>query len=55
MFKNKSLLITGEQGLWYKCFRAIKKKNDLRKIIIFSRDEISSFIFRINLAQIRNF
>ena len=45
MLKNKNLLITGGTGSLGKALLAEFKKNDrgLKKIIIFSRDELKQF------------
>jgi len=44
-FKNKSLLITGGTGSFGKAFvkHLLKEKFPLKKIIIFSRDELKQF------------
>ena len=45
MFKNKTILITGGTGSFGKAFVAyvLKKHPNLKKIIVFSRDELKQY------------
>ena len=45
MFKNKTILVTGGTGSFGKKFTEIvlNKFSDLKKLIIFSRDELKQF------------
>mgnify|MGYP001293585165 CR=1 FL=1 len=45
MFKNKSILITGGTGSFGKKFAAslLNKFKDIKRLVIFSRDELKQF------------
>ena len=45
MFKNKSILITGGTGSFGKKFvkKVLDKNKDIKKLIIFSRDELKQY------------
>lgn len=53
IFKNKSILITGGTGSFGHGFirYLIKNKYPLRKIIIFSRDELKQFVMKKELSE----
>jgi len=54
-FTNKSLLITGGTGSFGTFFtRYLLKKTDIRRVIIYSRDEYKQFEFRKNFAEFDN-
>lgn len=52
-FKNKSLLITGGTGSFGKAFvnYLLKNKIPLKKIIVFSRDELKQYEMSINVSE----
>jgi UDP-N-acetylglucosamine 4,6-dehydratase len=52
-FKNKSLLITGGTGSFGKAFvnYLLKNKVPLKKIIVFSRDELKQYEMSINVSE----
>ena len=53
MFKNKSILITGGTGSFGKKFvkTILKNNKDLKKLIIFSRDELKQYEMARNFPQ----
>jgi UDP-N-acetylglucosamine 4,6-dehydratase len=53
MFKNKTILITGGTGSFGKAFMEylLNKHKDLKKIIIFSRDELKQFELSIKFNE----
>lgn len=55
IFKNKSILITGGTGSYGAALTEylIKNKYPLRKIIIFSRDELKQFNMKKKLSDIK--
>ena len=56
MFKNKSLLITGATGTFgTNVLEQLKRKNNLKKIIIFSRDENKQFYLQNKLSSDKKF
>ena len=52
MFENKSILVTGGTGSFGKTFsRMLLSKYNIKKLIIFSRDEYKQFILHKQLLQ----
>ena len=52
MLDNKTILITGGTGSFGKCFtKYVLAHYNPRKIIIYSRDELSSLSCRMNLKN----
>ena len=56
MFRNKSILITGATGSFGKAYveYLVEKHKDIKKLIIFSRDELKQFEM-INSLRKKNF
>ena len=57
IYKNKSILITGGTGSFGKKFldKILQKKNNFRKIIVFSRDEYKQHILKKKFSNNKNF
>ena len=57
MFNNKTILITGGTGSFGKNFTKyiLKKHNEIKKIIIYSRDELKQYNFKEELKKNKGF
>ena len=55
MFRNKTLLVTGGTGSFGKSFviKLLKKYSEIKKVIIYSRDELKQFEFNDYLIKLK--
>ena len=55
MLNNKTVLITEEQVVWKNCAKYLLRKFKLKKLIIFSRDELKQYHIFNELQEIKKY